>query len=217
MDHIEHKTISLADQIFDQLEHRILAGIYQRGEVFTETHLSEMLGVSRTPIREALRRLEQEHLIEVSTKGAVIIGITKRDISDMYEIRIRTEGLASKWAAENITEEGAKELSDIVELQEFYTDKQDADNIKNMDSKFHETVYRLSGSTALFDTLHPLHKKVIKFRKASVQNSDRAIQSVKEHRAICDAIVAGNGELAELLTIQHIKNARDNIVKTAKD
>lgn len=214
---MEHKTISLADQIFDQLEKNILNGTYARGEIFTETHLSEQLGVSRTPIREALRRLEQEHLIEMSTKGAVIIGITKKDICDMYEIRIRTEGLASKWAAEVISEEGKKELCDIVELQEFYTEKADADNIKNMDSKFHETVYRLSGSTALYDTLHPLHKKVIKYRKASVQDTGRAYQSVKEHRAICDAIVSGNADLAELLTIQHIKNARDNIEKAERE
>ncbi len=214
---MEHRTVSLADQIFEQLEKNILTGAYARGEIFTEMHLSEQLGVSRTPIREALRRLEQEHLIEVSTKGAVIIGISQKDICDMYEIRIRTEGLASKWAAQTISDEGKKELSDIVELQEFYTEKNDADNIKNMDSKFHEAVYRLSGSTALYDTLHPLHKKVIKYRKASVQNSSRAHQSIKEHRAICEAIISGNGELAELLTIQHIKNARDNIVKDAVD
>lgn len=214
---MEHKTISLADQIFEQLERNILSGVYARGEIFTETHLSEQLGVSRTPIREALRRLEQEHLIEVSTKGAVIIGISKKDICDMYEIRIRTEGLASKLAAENITDEGKKELLDIVELQDFYVEKGDADNIKNMDSKFHEAIYRLSESTAIYDTLHPLHKKVIKYRKAAVQNSGRAAQSVDEHKAICNAVIQGNAELAETLTIQHIKNAKANIEKTAKD
>ena len=135
----------------------------------------------------------------------------------MYEIRLRTEGLASKWATEVITEEGKKELCDIVELQEFYTEKCDADNIKNMDSKFHEALYRLSGSTALYDTLYPLHKKVIKFRKSSVQHTSRAVQSTKEHRAICDAIVSGNSDLAELLTIQHIRNARDHIDSISRD
>lgn len=214
---MEHRTVSLADQIFDELEHRILVGQYARGETFTEMKLSELLDVSRTPIREALRRLEQEHLIEMSTKGAVIIGITKKDIAEMYEIRIRTEGLAARWAAESITPENAKTLRDIVELQGFYAEKKDADNIKNKDSEFHETVYRLSGSTALYDTLYPLHKKVIKFRKASVQNSDRALLSVEEHRAICDAITAGDGDKAEQLMIRHIQNARDNIMKNAKD
>lgn len=211
---MEHKITSLADQIFEELEKNILAGIYSRGETFTESRLSEMLGVSRTPIREALRRLEQERLIELSTKGAKIIGISKNDILDMYEMRLRIEGLASRRAAEIIDEAGVKELLDIIELQEFYTEKRDADNIKNMDSKFHEAVYRLCGSTALFEVLNLLHRKVTKYRKVSVQNADRAFKSVQEHREIFDAIVSGNGELAETLTSMHIKNALENIEKT---
>ncbi len=209
---MEHKTVSLADQIFEQLEHEILTGVYSRGEIFTEISLSEKLGVSRTPIREAIRRLEQERIVELTSKGASVIGISEKDIRDMYEIRVRTEGLAAKMAAENITEQGKKELLDIVELQEFYTEKGDADNIKNMDSKFHETLYKLSGSTVLFDTLYPLHKKVMKYRKASVQNSNRAKNSSSEHREICNAIISGNTVLAEELTVKHIKNARDHIL-----
>ena len=214
---MDHKITSLADQIFEELEKNILAGIYSRGELFTESKLSEMLGVSRTPIREALRRLEQEHLIELSTKGAKIIGISKSDILDMYEIRLRIEGLASKRVAETIDEAGKKELLDIIELQEFYTAKKDADNIKNMDSKFHEAVYRLCGSTALFEVLHLLHRKVTKYRKASIQNSDRAFQSVKEHREIFDAIISGDGDLAEKITTMHVKNALNNISNTIKE
>lgn len=212
---MEHKTLSLADQIFEQLEHEILTGVYQRGEIFTEISLSEKLGVSRTPIREAIRRLEQERIVELTSKGAVVIGISEKDICDMYEIRVRTEGLAAKMAAENITEQGKKELSDIVELQEFYTEKGDADNIKNMDSKFHEVLYKLSGSAVLFDTLHPLHKKVMKYRKAAVQNSSRAKNSSTEHREICNAIISGDSSLAEELTVKHVKNARNHIIKNA--
>jgi len=214
---MEHRITSLADQIFDELERNILAGFYSIGETFTETKLSEMLGVSRTPIREALRRLEQEHLVELSTKGAKIIGISKKDILDMYEIRLRTEGLASRRVAETITEAGKKELLDIIELQEFYTAKKDADNIKNMDSKFHEAVYRLCGSTALHEVLHLLHRKVTKYRKASIQNAERAFQSVKEHREIFEAIISGDGDLAEKITTQHVKNALENIEKTVKE
>ena len=104
-----------------------------------------------------------------------------------------------------------KELTDIVELQEFYTAKKDADNIKNMDSKFHEIVYNNCGSIVLSDILHQLHRKVIKYRKASVTHSERAFQSTKEHRMILDSILEGNGELAEKLTIEHIENARGHI------
>ena len=211
---MEHKIVSLADQIFNELENNILTGVYAIGEVFTEMSFSEKLGVSRTPVREAIRRLEQESLIEVTTKGIVIRGISQKDISDMYDIRLRTEGLASRWAAETISEEGKKELCDIVDLQEFYTTKKDADNIKDMDSKFHEIVYNNCGSRVLSDMLHQLHRKLIKYRKASVSNNERAFQSVMEHREILDAILKGDGALAEKLTTEHIENARTNIEKT---
>ena len=114
---MEHKTVSLADQIFIELENNILTGVYSRGDIFTEMNLSEMLGVSRTPVREAIRRLEQERLVDITTKGVVIMGISPKDISDMYEIRLRTEGLASRWAANVMSEDAKKELREIVELQ----------------------------------------------------------------------------------------------------
>lgn len=214
---MEHKIVSLADQIFIEIEKNILTGVYAIGEVFTEMSFSEKLGVSRTPVREAIRRLEQERLVEVTTKGIVIRGITPKDISDMYEIRLRTEGLASRWAAETISEEGKKELCDIVDLQEFYTAKKDADNIKEMDSKFHEIVYNNCGSRCLSDILNQLHRKLIKYRKASVSNNERAFQSVNEHREILEAILKGDGDLAEKLTVEHIKNAKANIEKTVKE
>ena len=214
---MEHKTVSLADQIFIEIENNILTGVYAIGDVFTEMSFSESLGVSRTPIREAIRRLGQEGLVDITTKGVVIRGISPKDVSDMYEIRIRTEGLASRWAASTISEEGKNELKEIVELQEFYTSKKDVDNIKNMDSKFHEVVYKNCGSTVLSDMLHQLHKKLTKYRKASVSDSERAFQSAKEHREILNAILAGDGDLAEKLTIEHIKNAAKNMVKVIKE
>ena len=214
---MEHKTVSLADQIFMEIENNILTGVYAIGESFTEMNLSEKLGVSRTPIREAIRRLEQERLVDVTTKGVVIRGISAKDISDMYEIRFRTEGLASCWAANTISEDGKKELREIVELQEFYTAKKDVDNIKNMDSKFHEVVYKNCGSLVLADMLHQLHKKLTKYRKASVSDSERAFQSTKEHREILDAILSGDGDLAEKLTVEHIKNAAKNMEKAINE
>ena len=178
---MEHRSVSIADQVFEKLEHDILSGEYARGEVLTETRLSEKLGVSRTPIREALRRLEQEHIIEMRSKGAVVIGISREDIDAIYEIRQRIE-------------------------------KGDADNIKNMDSAFHEKIYQLCGSTPLCDTLSSLHRKILKYRRASVANTSRAHHSLEEHRAIYDAIAAHDADRAEQLTIAHIHNARVHIV-----
>lgn len=210
---IEHKTISLADQVFEHLETDILSGKYNRGEILTESKLSAELGVSRTPIREALRRLEQEHLIEDSGKGSVVIGVTEKDLEDIYLIRAQIEGLVASMAAEKRTEEQLSSLKEILELQEFYLDKSDADRIKKMDNKFHNKMYELSGSIVFYDTLLPLHKKAQKYRKASFESHDRAIESVKEHRKIYEAVVKGDGKLAAKCAKEHVVNAFEHIKK----
>ena len=214
---MEHKMISIADQVFDKLEHDILSGVYERDEILTEIRLSELLGVSRTPIREAMRRLEQEHIIEATSKGARVIGINRADIADICEIRLRLEGLAARWAAERADEQGVQTLREIVDLQEFYTQKKDPESIKNADSRFHQTIYALCGSTSMQDTLEPLHRKLLKYRRVSVSAHSRAEKSLEEHRAIFEAIAAHDGENAERLTIQHVQNARRSILQREKE
>ena len=210
---IEHKTISLADQVLDHLENDILSGKYRRGEILTESKLSAELGVSRTPIREALRRLEQEHIIEESGKGSVVIGINEKDLEDIFMIRKSLECQVAALAAKNRTEEQLKQLREALEFQEFYLNKKDPDQIKLMDSRFHETLYKLSGSTAFYDTLVPLHKKIQKYRRASVTNSSRAEASVAEHRKIYEAIEAKNTALAAKYASEHVENAYKHIMR----
>ena len=211
---MNHKMVSIADQIFEKLEHDILTGVYERDELLTEVRLSEELGVSRTPVREALSRLGQEHIVEITTKGAKVVGISEQDLVDIYEIRYRIECLAARRAAENKDNdpEGLKELKEFLDLQEFYTNKQDRDHINDADSGFHETLYELSGSAALVNTLAPLHRRIVKYRRVSVERTTRATASLEEHRAIYEAIAEGNGELAEKLMQQHIMKARDSIL-----
>lgn len=210
---IEHKTISLCDQVFEKLEMDILSGKYGKGETLTESKLSAELGVSRTPIREALRRLEQEHLIEEAPKGVVVVGISKKDLKDIFEIRGALEGKAVAMAAKNCTDDQLSAMREALEFQEFYLGKQDPDRIRSMDSRFHETIYKTSGSTVFYDVLMPLHKKILKYRKASVSDSDRAANSVAEHRAIYEAIAAHDSELASRLITEHLNNAYNHISK----
>ena len=208
---IEHKTISLADQVFEHLESDILSGKYARGEVLTESKLSAELGVSRTPIREALRRLEQEHLIEDSGKGSVVIGVTEKDLEDIYLIRGQLEGLVAAMAAQNRNEEQLSLLREALEFQEFYVGKKDADRIKQMDNKFHNRIYELSGSMVFYDTLLPLHKKAQKYRKASLESNSRAVASVEEHRRIYEAVASGDSALAAKYANEHVQNAYNHI------
>lgn len=210
---MEHKTISLADQVFERLEHEILSGIYQRGEVLTEMRLCADLGVSRTPVREALRRLEQEHIIEISGKGIVVLGVTEQDLHDIYDIRREIEGDAAFKAAERISPEEIEELRSTLELQEFYVSKKDAEHIRSLDSQFHQLVYRFTGSAVYYDTLMPLHKKVQKHRKKSVENNSRAQSSLEEHRKIFEAIAAHDAPNARRAMIAHVENARNHIIK----
>ena len=204
---LEHKTVSLADQVFERLETDILTGKYAQDEVLTETHLSEDMGVSRTPIREALRRLEQEHLVKMTGKGIVVVGVTDKDLFDIYTIRMRLEGLAAAYAAERADGDNLAPLREALELQEYYVMRRDADHIKLMDSKFHEELYRLSGSTVLHDTLFPLHNRVQKFRRAAVQNSGRAEMSLAEHKRIFACIEAKDAAAAELAMQAHVEHA----------
>ncbi len=209
----ERKSISIADQIFEQLERDILSGKYARGELLTELRLSEELGVSRTPIREAIRRLEQEHILEEAGRGVTVVGISRQDMLDMYEIRIRIEGLAAEWAAVRISDEELSQIRETLELQRYYTEKggSHSDQIKNLDSQFHELVYRACGSRALTDTLIGLHKKMTKFRMASVSKQSRALQSVEEHEAILAALSAHDAEAAGEAMTAHVVNARDRM------
>lgn len=212
----EHRTISIADQIFEQLERDILTGKYQRGEVLSELRLSAELGVSRTPIREAVRRLEQENILKETGRGMVVIGISREDMLDMYEIRLRIEGLAARRAAANISDEQLKQMEQTLDLQSFYIDKQEGDSaeqIRDMDSRFHELIYESSGSRAFHETLSALHRKIMKYRSASVSKHSRALLSLEEHRAIYDALAAHDSEAAEKAALKHVVNARDSMAE----
>ena len=214
---MEYKTVSLADQIYEQLENHIITGVYPRGEIITEMKLVEQLGVSRTPIREALRRLEQERLIKDTGKGSIVLGITLEDMIDIMNIRQRVEGLAAYYATKNMTAEGLEKLRQLNDLQDFYYTRKDAARQSQMDDLFHDTIYELSQRTIIRDTLQPLHRKTMRYRKISLEDPARLGLSIQEHKDIFNAMAAGNAELAEELTVQHIINAKNSMMTRLKN
>lgn len=209
----EFKTTSLADQVFQKLEQDIISGTFPRGTVLTELKLVELLGVSRTPIREALRRLEQERLIAESGKGSVVLGITEEDLLDIMDIRQYAEGLAASYAAQHRTEEQLQELRHIMELHEYYLTRQDAEHLSKMDDQFHAAICTICGRTVIIDTIQPLHRKTQRFRKASIDDSNRMSRMVREHREIFDAIEAGDGQLASQRMTRHVREAKQNMLQ----
>ena len=210
----EHKNISIADQIFEQLERDILSGKYPRSTVLSELGLSKELGVSRTPVREAIRRLEQEDILEECGKGMIVVGITPEDMQDMFEIRLAIEGEAARRAAMNISDEQLGRMREILDLQRFYSEKEgenSSDQIKNMDSQFHEILYLASDSRPYIRTLLPLHKRMMKMRKASVSKHSRAMRSLEEHEAIYEALLRHDPDAAEKSVLAHSRNARERM------
>ena len=208
----EYRPASLADQVFDRLENDIIMGTIPRGEILTELKLVELLGVSRTPIREALRRLEQERLIQDTGKGSLVLGITEEDLLDIMNIREQIEGLVSYYATLNMTEEGRQELTHIVDLQEFYYTKGDKERLRQVDDQFHDAICRLSRRSVIEDTLVPLLRKTRRFRRISMSDPNRMVNTQAEHRRIYDAMMAGDAELAKALTTEHISKAKEHMI-----
>ena len=205
---MEYKTVSLADQIYERLENDIITGVYPRGEVLTEMKLVEQLGVSRTPIREALRRLEQERLIEDTGKGSRVVGITEEDVLDIMNIRLHLEGLAAYYATKNMTYEGLQELAHIVDLQDFYFAKWDTEHLRRADDMFHDAICELSKRTVIRDTLQPLHRKTRRYRKTVMQDKERAALSLQEHHAIVEALQSGDPEKARAAMDAHMAKVK---------
>lgn len=207
---MEHKNISIADQVYEKLEREILSGKYPRGELLSEQRLSAELGVSRTPVREAIRRLEQDYILEDSPRGVIVVGISREEMLEMYEIRLQLEGLMARRAAENVTDEQLGEMRDTLDLQHFYLERarrDSSDQIKNLDSRFHELLYAACGSRTYYDLLVRLHKRITKFRMASVRKRSRAEESIREHEAIYAALAARDPEQAQQAVLNHTRSA----------
>ena len=211
----EYHDQSLRGKVFQRLREDILSGVYQENDELREVSIGEELGVSRTPVREALRQLELEGLVTiVPNKGAYVKGITKKDVHDIYKIRSLLEGLCAKWATEHITDQQIEELEEIVLLSEFHLKKQGqgkAKQVSDLDGKFHKVLYEASNSRILEHVLSDFHKYVKMARTMSVGEKERAEKSIDEHRAILEAIRKKDANLAEQLANQHIMNVMENL------
>ncbi|MBC7766232.1 MAG: GntR family transcriptional regulator [Hyphomonadaceae bacterium] len=208
----EHDTSSLRARVFTAIEEGILSGRIAQGQSLIETKLSDELGVSRTPVREAIRQLELEGLVRiVPNKGAVALGISAQDIDDIYAIRMLIEGLAARWAVEKITHDEIDQLKESVDLFEFYVKRNDMGHLQEMDSRFHELIYEACKSNPLRQTLTNFHHYIKRARVVSFESPGRAKKALDEHKAILNAIIARDSNKAEQLTCEHVRNAKANV------
>ena len=142
--------------------------------------------------------------------------MTEHDLIDIYKIRIRLEGLAAAMAAEKMTDDEKKSLSESVELAEFYIKKNDAEKLKELDTSFHAAIYQASGSRILCKILSELHRNIKAYRKLSLTVPGRLEKSVEEHREITDAILRSDATEADKLTSLHVERALANLLIATK-
>ena len=215
---IDNRVQSLEESVYFTLEEEILSGKLKAGETLAEISLSKRLGVSRTPLRAAIHRLAEEGLVTVTpNKGATVRGVSPDDLIDIYKIRMRLEGLASAEAAQKISDEDLASLSESVELSRFYIRKNDSERLKELDSEFHNIIYRASGNRLLSKILSELHRNIRAYRKISLSVPARIEKSVDEHEQILDAISRHDADEADRLTKEHISAALDNLLAVSSN
>lgn len=203
---------SLREKVFRKIREDILGGVYAPGDVIREATIASQLNVSRTPVREAIRQLELEGLVHsIPNKETVVTGVTEEDVRDIYMIRSRLEGLASRWAAERMSEEDIGKLQEVLELTEFYANKKDVEHIEMLDHRFHDIIYSATKSRILTHVLSDFHTYVQKTRMKSIATPGRAERLLAEHTAIFEAIKEKDADRAESLTHNHIQKATQNL------
>ena len=200
---------TLTNEIADIVRERILKGEYEIGEKIKESSIASELSVSRTPIREAFKMLEEEGLLDyLPNRGCYAKGFTKRDVADIYTVRETLEKLAVTWACERITDEEIEKLEEQCELMEFYTNKRDVQKILSMNSTFHDIIYNSSRSRFLAQVLRSYKGYLDKARK-SVYYDEAFLDSIqKEHRALLEAIKARDTEKALQAIHEHLDASR---------
>ena len=204
--------MSLTSKIFNLLRDDILNDKYTEGEKIGEAKLAEELGVSRTPVREALKQLELDGIVEnIPNRGVVVRSISKQDVEDIFTIRIAIEGISVGWAIDRITEDGLKEMQDIHDLMEFYAFKKDIEKFAELNTKFHEAIHKATKSRHLEQVLKDFQYYMKKTRKRSLQVEGRMEISLKEHTAIIDAFIRKDKEAAQKAITRHIEMARENV------
>ena len=202
-------SFSLTDEIADVVRERILKGEYEIGEKIKENQIATELRVSRTPIREAFKILENEGLIDyVPNRGCFAKGFTKQDVEDIYAVREALEALALNWAVDRITEKEIAALEEQCDLMEFYTKKKDRKKVLEMNSSFHDIIYASARSRFLAQVLRSDKEYIDKTRKSIFYEQSYLESILVEHRAILDAIKDRDKERAAAAMTKHLMSSQ---------
>jgi len=211
---VEQEYMPLRDVVFNTLRQAIIKGELKPGEKLLEISLADQLGVSRTPVREAIRKLELEGLVVmVPRKGATVAGITKKHLMDVLEIRRALEELAIELACERITPEQLAELKATEKSIKDAKDSEDSFALSDLDEKFHEIIYSATNNPRLIQMLANLREQMYRYRLEYIKATDKRQKLVTEHNRIVKALDTKNAEIGRKAIRDHINSQEKAILE----
>ena len=207
--------LPLRDVVFNTLRQAILKGELKPGERLMEIALAERLGVSRTPIREAMRKLEQEGLVVmIPRRGAQVANITEKDLNDVLEVRIALENVAIEKACARMTEEEMRRLWLAAKEFEHTIAEGNLVKLAEADVAFQEVIYQASDNKRLIQVLNNMREQIYRYRVEYLKEGETRDVLVKEHEELTKAIRERDVERAKQLSFQHIENQRMAIMRS---
>lgn len=202
------------DSVFDYIYSGIKNGKFKAGETLTERGLAKILDVSRTPVREALRRLEKYGLVEPEPhKGVKIISMSFDKVKQLYQVREVLEGLGAKILAENAKEEDIEELEKLLKEAEAAAKAEDIELLSQINSKFHNQLASSTKNDYLINIMKTLQSHITIGMTTSLALTGRPMENIKEHKLILEAIKTKDTELAETVTKYHVRNSMKNALR----
>jgi len=199
----------LSAGLYTELQKDILSGALPDGSKLTEQAVCKRYNVSRTPVREALRQLEADGLIEnIPNRGAYVTGLSKRDISDLFDLRALFEVQAVEWAIKRMESTDIDRLSESLEFMEFYTLKDDVDKVLSFNSQFHSIIYAGTGNRKLRRSLE-VYQTYLKYSAPHKSYSGSSLRSIlDEHKAIFEAFESKNPAAGRKAMEYHMEQSK---------
>jgi DNA-binding GntR family transcriptional regulator len=204
---------SIRQIVYESLRKTIISGIIPVGERIMEKTCADRLNISRTPVREALRMLEMEELVEyVPGVGIIVKRISYEDVIEIFKIRRNLEILAATAAMDNITKEEIEDIKKLIDLAEVENKNGDTEVVKRLFGEFNQKIYVASGMKRLNSMVSRLNEYLERFRTISMCDYDKRKQAIREHREILRAIVEKNKKCVESIIEKHLENSFEVIV-----
>ena len=204
----------LREIVYEELKRQIMVGEIAPGTRMMEVELADEMGVSRTPVREAIRKLEKEGLVTIEPRrGAYASDISVKEMVDILEVRQDLEGMAAGIAAQKITEEGKEELERLVQVYKESVEREDIEEIIANDEAFHKYIVSLSGNKTLIKMVSQVQELVLRFRYIYYEDFSRFRNQPTEHQSIVDAIISGSSSSARINAEEHLARLKDFVVR----